>query len=600
MTTQFNMALTVEAPQALPIICTYPDVVSQPLARLTYVRAEIGKDDSGGPRGRIEGSPLVLVAAMKLMSGAQSRTRDAVSFPATQPNFEDLLMLMHRYPVHVEERSREAFDRGFRAVVENHRARAGMDREARGGAGIFKGQLLPFQRIGVDFMFGARRCLNADDMGLGKTVQAFGFLNEVNEFPAVIVVQAHVQRHWERKISEFLDAKRATGGLLDKAGTTWLPLHGSKPKTSVPHADIYVVHYLNLNGWVELLHSRGVRTVVFDEVQEGRHRGTRKFDAILRLSRFARNVVGLSGTPIYNRGAEIYTVMDVLSRGCLGMRTEFRNTWCSDKDPEVVEDPQALGRYLQDRGLMIRRRKEDVLTELPAKRRVFEHVDADNEQFAELVQEAAALARDATRLTDPFDRARMEAEAITKARRATGIAKAPAAAAFVRGLLEAGEPTLVFCHHHAVHDTLADALAEFRPASITGRETAGGKDISQKRFEDGETNLCLIALRAATGIDGLQKRARVVLFVELDWSPAIHKQAEDRAHRMGQHDSVLVYYLIADLGTDPDMLASLKLKESQFTGLMQDREETKEDREAAREASAEHKAAVLAMLRSIR
>ena len=282
------------------------------------------------------------------------------------------------------------------------------------------------------------------------------------------------------------------------------------------------------------------------------------------------------------------------------MRTEFRNTWCSDKDPEVVEDPQALGRYLQDRGLMIRRRKEDVLTELPAKRRVFEHVDADNEQFAELVQEAAALARDATRLTDPFDRARMEAEAITKARRATGIAKAPAAAAFVRGLLEAGEPTLVFCHHHAVHDTLADALAEFRPASITGRETAGGKDISQKRFEDGETNLCLIALRAATGIDGLQKRARVVLFVELDWSPAIHKQAEDRAHRMGQHDSVLVYYLIADLGTDPDMLASLKLKESQFTGLMQDREETKEDREAAREASAEHKAAVLAMLRSIR
>ena len=95
-------------------------------------------------------------------------------------------------------------------------------------------------------------------------------------------------------------------------------------------------------------------------------------------------------------------------------------------------------------------------------------------------------------------------------------------------------------------------------------------------------------------------RARVVVFAELDWSPAIHKQAEDRAHRFGQQDSVLAYYLVADIGTDPDMLAALALKESQFTGLMRDKEETAEDREAAVAAAKDHQRNVLEMLRGIR
>jgi superfamily II DNA or RNA helicase len=536
---------------------------------------------------------------MKGLSGVLSRQRDRCSFPATQANFEDLLVVMQRYQVRVADSSRGAFAKGLEYLTAIHRARAGVD-DDHVPAGLFKGEYLPFQREGVTFMRAQRRSLNADDMGLGKTIQAFGFLDELNEWPAVVVCQSHVLRHWERKIGEFMDMRPADGGLLDRAGLTWVTLRGQKAKRRTPTADLYLIHYLCLHGWIAFLRDRGIRTVVFDEVQEARHTGTRKSDAILALARAAKNVAGLSGTPIYNRGIEIFNVMNMISRGSLGLKTEFQRTWCSETDREVVENPAQLGQYLQDRGYMIRRRKEDVLTQLPAKRRVIEQIDGDNEQFAALVREAAALAREAADTDDPFDRGRMEAEAIARARRATGIAKAPAIVAFVRGLLEAGEPTLVFCHHHAVHDAVLGALEEFKPASITGRQTTGGKDIAQRRFEEGETNLCLIALRAATGLDGLQKRARVVVFAELDWSPAIHKQAEDRAHRMGQQDSVLSYFLVTDLGTDPDMMAALQLKESQFTGLMQDREETEDDRAAAREASKQHMNNVLEMLRSIR
>ena len=164
--------------------------------------------------------------------------------------------------------------------------------------------------------------------------------------------------------------------------------------------------------------------------------------------------------------------------------------------------------------------------------------------------------------------------------------------------MEADEPTLCFVHHHAVTDGIVEALEEFRPVRITGREDKSQKDaFLVEAFARGDTNLCLISLRTATGIDGLQKRARVVVFAELDWSPAVHRQAEDRAHRMGTRDSVLVYYLVTDLGTDPFVMSTLNLKASQFTGLMQDKGESDDDRRDAKDAAKQHMEGVLKMLR---
>ena len=84
-----------------------------------------------------------------------------------------------------------------------------------------------------------------------------------------------------------------------------------------------------------------------------------------------------------------------------------------------------------------------------------------------------------------------------------------------------------------------------------------------------ERNLCVISLRAASGLN--LQRASCVVFGELDWSPAVHSQAEDRAHRMGQEDSILCYYLVAPQGSDRDMQDALGLKVSQFVQLMGDK-----------------------------
>ena len=85
---------------------------------------------------------------------------------------------------------------------------------------------------------------------------------------------------------------------------------------------------------------------------------------------------------------------------------------------------------------------------------------------------------------------------------------------------------------------------------------------------EGKTDLCCISLRAASGLN--LQRATCVVFGELDWSPAVHSQAEDRAHRIGQQDSLLCYYLVSPQGSDADMQEALGLKVSQFVGLMGD------------------------------
>lgn len=600
-----NLPAVIAPPMhELPPVLTRPSEAA-PVGTLSFVPISDEETGETRHRWRIDGKPGAVMMANGIFSGAISRKIDSVSFPATGAHFPDLLMLMHRFPLTITEAARPIWEEFYQAAVTRYLAlECGDDSvlAARPANAHFAGELLPFQAEGERFLIAGRRVLLADDMGLGKTPMALAALDRLDDWPAVIVAQPHVVRHWERKIEQFLDAGPASSPLLAVGGKLgWHTLAGTSAKRRVPEAQIYIVHYLVLHAWWRFLIDRKVRTVVFDEVQELRHSGTKKYESAAAVARSCRYVFGLSGTPIYNRGPEIFEIFQAINPGALGTKNDFIRNWCtSTLDGFVVEDPQLLGQYLRDRHLMLRRRKDDVQSELPPKRRAIEPIAADNSLFAELVQEAVTLAKNAEELPNPFDRARMEAEAIAQTRKATGIAKAPAILAFLSGLMEAEEPTLVFAHHHAVHDAIREGLAAYRPVFITGHETMPAKTASQDAFARGDTNLCVIALRAATGIDGLQARARVVVHAELDWSPAVHKQAEDRAHRMGQKNSVIVYYLVTDLGTDPWIMSTLNVKESQFVGLMHDKEFTDADKAMNEAATKKHTAEILAMLRRMK
>jgi len=517
----------------------------------------------------IKGDPAVCQLAKRLFPGAAGRGRGTARFSANRRAIGDLHWLMLRYPLEIREKDLSRWSdslaaaRGWAAARERAQLRpSSIDPKP----GTFVGELREFQKAGAGFLKDNPRCLLADEMGLGKTVQALALLADRGEYPVLIVVPPHLVTNWRTEIGRFLR--------IEGREPVIHAIKGLKPY-DLPEADIYLVHYLLLRGWKKELPEKAWSAVIFDEIQELRHAGTEKYSAASLLSDACETVFGLSGTPIYNRGGEIWNVVNILDFHALGDYESFTREWCYGYGNDLVTKPDLLGEHLRREGLILRRTKEQVLGELPPKRRLVQTIDFDDAVYAQLMQPALALAGELREEMSSFDRARIEEAVSQRERQATGIAKAPYVAAFVRALVEGGERVLLFAHHHEVMDLYKKHLKSCHPVFITGRETQAQKDKSVDAFMNGRSDLCVISLRAAAGLN--LQRASCVVFGELDWSPAVHAQAEDRAHRIGQRDSVLCYYLVSPKGSDQDVQETLGLKVSQFTGLMGDRVQSQDE-----------------------
>lgn len=533
----------------------------------------------------IKGEPCVTEMAARLFPGSERRRGEA-RFTANRRIIGDVNWLMMRYPLEIAPRDRELWKNALAQAREHVLLRMNAEKLPRRSTppeGTFEGELREFQKEGLSFLLANPRTLLADEMGLGKTVQALACLAAAKEFPALIVVPPHLLRNWQTEITRFLR--------LEGKPARVCMLTGLKPYQP-PEADVYIIHYLLLRGWKQALPQMGFKAVVFDEIQELRHGGTEKYSAASLLAEECERVIGLSGTPIYNKGSEIWNVVNILDYHCLGDWESFTRAWCDGYGNHLVRNPALLGEHLRREGLILRRTKEEVLAELPPKRRLVQEIDSDDKVYRELMRPVMDQLGSLLALhPDARERALLEEQVGRGERQATGVAKAPFVAAFVRALEDSGEKVLLFAHHHAVMDIYRRELAAYRPVFITGRESTTQKEEAVARFMEGKTNLCVISLRAASGLN--LQRASCVVFGELDWSPAVHSQAEDRAHRMGQKDSILCYYLVAPQGSDRDMQDALGLKVSQFVALMGDQTPELSSIQDAQKAAKAHIEAML-------
>lgn len=533
----------------------------------------------------IKGEPCVTEMAKRLFPGSE-RKRGEARFTANRRIIGEVNWLMQRYPLAVAPRDQALWARALEQAREHILRREEalkLPPRCNPSSGTFAGELRTFQKEGLSFLLANERTLLADEMGLGKTVQALACLAATGDMPALLVVPPHLMRNWESETKRFL---RVNG-----QAPRVCVLKGLKPYAP-PEAEVYIMHYLLLRGWKNVLPEMGFRTVIFDEIQELRHAGTEKYSAASLVAERCERVIGLSGTPIYNRGAEIWNVVNILDFHCLGDWESFTREWCDGYGNHIVRDPALLGEHLRREGLILRRTKREVLAELPPKRRLVQEIDADDRVYRELMRPVMEMLGSLRALhPDAKERTLLEERISAGERQATGVAKAPFVAAFVRALLDSDEKVLLFAHHHAVMDVYKKELASYKPVFITGRESTEAKDTAVQRFMAGQTNLCVISLRSAAGLN--LQRATCVVFGELDWSPAVHTQAEDRAHRMGQKDSILCYYLVAPQGSDRDMQDALGLKVSQFVQLMGDRTPELKDVQEAQKAAKAHIAKLL-------
>lgn len=531
----------------------------------------------------IDCPPHVAIKLRRVFGGVQRRGAGRFVLSATQATAHELEWFRQRHPLELVD-----CERAFRKLVKAEQRRIESIEEVDDVAYVpreFDLALPPreYQRVAADLALRTGSLLIADELGLGKTVSSICALTAPGALPALVVTMTHLPRQWERELARFaptLRVHRIRKGQPYKLDAPRFETDhtGARRRVDARMPDVIVINYHKLSGWADVLGGI-VRTVIFDEAQELRHSGTNKYVAARAVAEAGAIRIGLSATPIYNYGAEIYSVLDVIGPGCLGTRKEFFDEWCGGANPGseqdvrkvCVADPVALGTYLRESGLMIRRTRREVGRELPALTVVRHAVEVEASRINEAVADVAELARRVLERTgSSFERMRWSGEIDYRMRQATGIGKAPAVIDFVRLLVEAGERVVLYGWHHEVYALWRSALDKHGVsyAMYTGDESETDKAASVTSFIEGRASVLIISLRAGAGLDGLQHVSRTVVIGELDWSPQVHQQNIGRVYRDGQKEPCVAYYLVADEGSDPVIADVLGLKDAQAIGIV--------------------------------
>lgn len=480
-----------------------------------------------------------------------------LTIPDTAAACQDLEMVLNRWPLSSPDGSL-AYVRQRAAGAREQLA--DMD-QILAGEGVGEVDLLlplrPYQAIGVELWKRGGRLLCGDSLGLGKTcVGIGGWASGLG--PMIVVCQNHLTYQWRDQFHKFVG---------DRAR---IHIQAKGSGELKPH-DVLVLPYTMLAKWADRL--EGYTALVFDEVQELRRDGTEKYKAAKGLAGRTEHVLGLSATPVINYGDEIYNVLDLINPDCLGPRSEFLSEWCSYRGNHfMVSDPVALGTFIAENHLFLRRTRHDVGKQMPPVNRVVIDVPFDAERLSRLNAQSLQLAQAILAADSSFHEKGLAARQLDLVlRQQTGIMKAPAAADAVVDLVRSGERVLVTAWHREVYSILTQAFtqAEIPHWKYTGTETPQQKDAAAKAFLASKIpGVLMMSIGSGAGLDGLQEKCSTIVHVELPWSRKISDQATGRLARDGQDSEVTEVFMVASGGSDPIISAILGLKEEQANGIV--------------------------------
>lgn len=451
---------------------------------------------------------------------------------------------------------------------------------------------LPYQRAGIEFMLQRENTWLADAMGLGKTIQAIGLMNADESIQKVLIVcPASLKLNWQREIEKWKTRPLSVSILSDG-------------KKSNKNANILIVNYDILDKWFEDIQYETFDLLILDESHyikssdqnkfplkpEEKKPGSRaqyryeykvkRVQAVFNVAPLCKRKVFLTGTPITNRPKEAWTSIQLLCPDEFPKSFfSFAKRYCAGGSDGFGFDSSG-GSNLEDMqnrlrsSCMIRRLKEDVLTELPPKRRqimelpapgLTKHIQAENNAFWEfesrkdalkLEMELAKVDGDEEKYTrkvlEMKEYARTSFEQISKLRKETALAKLPLAKDFINDFISSGEKVVVFAHHHCIVDELMKMLnaKEEIAVALDGRMSQEQRQRSVDLFQSNPSVKVFIGSIAAAGVGITLTAASTVIFVELDWTPGNMSQAEDRCHRISQLYPVNVIHLVLEGSLD--------------------------------------------------
>jgi len=408
--------------------------------------------------------------------------------------------------------------------------------------------LRPFQRAGVAYALAHPRVLIGDEPGLGKTCQAIATIQARNSYPALVVAPSSLKLNWRHEIRRWVPGRRVS------------ILNGTKASAAaLADADIVVVNYDIVAKWLTVLVGHGFRAIVADESHYCKNSKAARTKAVKEIAANIPVRLLLSGTPLTNRPAELAPQLDILGMiqefgGNFGFLRRYagayqdRFGWHFDGSSNLDELHERLRA-----SVMVRRSKTDVITELPDKAYSTVPLDLSNAaEYRRAAAEVTAWIQDGHE--EVGEQGAEHLTRINRLRQLSGLGKVRAAIEWATDLMEGGHKLVLFAHHVAVQRALIEAFHGC--VSIVDGDSDEQIERNKERFQtDPDCRLIVCSLLKA-GVGHTLTAASHVALVELPWTPGEVDQAADRLHRIGQRDSVNVYYLTGE-GTIDEWMADL-------------------------------------------
>lgn len=446
-------------------------------------------------------------------------------------------------------------------------------------------EYLPYQRAGIQFSLGKDAVLIGDEMGLGKTIQALGIANASKAKKILIVCPASLRLNWQREAEKWL-VEDLTIGLVNK---------GKCPAD----ADVLIINYDVLSKHRKTIDLYEWDLLIADEAHYAKNPKAARTKALVGHWNYkkkewtkepikAKRRVLLTGTPIVNRPIELWPLVSYLDPDEWDNFFRYARRYANAHNNGFGWDFSGAANLeeLQEKlrsTILIRRLKADVLADLPAKRRQVIEIPANGassvvaaEQAAWQSQEdrlsdlrsavqLAKVAEDTSAYREAVEALREGARVafgeMAKVRHETARAKTSYVVDHVADAAD-GQQVIVFAHHLDVIDIIATGLRDrgLRVVTLTGNDSMTARQSAVDSFQAGHADVFVGNLRAA-GVGLTLTASSHVVFAELDWVPATLSQAEDRAHRIGQTESVLVQHLVIEGSLDATIAEQVVAKQ---------------------------------------
>ena len=445
-------------------------------------------------------------------------------------------------------------------------------------------QPYPYQLKGIARGLELKRFMNCDEPGLGKTLQSIATINLANAFPCLVICPSSLKINWQREWEKFTDKKAMV--LTDKVRDTWTFFY----QTGMHQ--VFIVNYESLKkyfvqrikkaeGWtlrdVEFRNSINLfKSVIIDESHRCKSASTQQAKFCKGICTGKEWVIELTGTPVVNRPKDLIPQLAILNRmDDFGGYKPFVNRYCSGQREasNLKELNFNLWKYC-----MFRREKSLVLTDLPDKIRQVNTCEITNrKEYMDAERDLIMYLQKYKDADDEKIEKALRGEVMVRInilRQISARGKVRDVIEFVKDFRENGKKIILFCSLHEV----VDQLKRYFPTavSVTGRDSQDEKQRAVDSFQNNPKADIIICSIKAAGVGLTLTASSNVAFVEFPWTYADCCQCEDRAHRIGQKDSVTCYYFLGRRTIDEKVYRIIQEKKNianAVTGSTEDIEE---------------------------